>query len=87
MQTSLRMPRCHVRPQTFIIFLRRDFDFRHPLDRTRLFHAMIHRRTRHVERLRGEPRSPYRTPRAPCRQSLSLATCHGSSAAAAAGRS
>eukprot|EP00969_Alexandrium_andersonii_P218456 9649820-Alexandrium_andersonii.AAC.1 len=56
MRARLRMTRCHVCPQALIVLLRRDFDLRHPLNRTRLFHDMIHRRTRHVKRLRGEPR-------------------------------
>eukprot|EP00969_Alexandrium_andersonii_P116562 5152921-Alexandrium_andersonii.AAC.1 len=53
------MPLCHVRPQTPVVLLRRDLDLRHPLDRTRLFHDLKHRRMRHVERLRGEPRHPH----------------------------
>eukprot|EP00969_Alexandrium_andersonii_P271877 12016144-Alexandrium_andersonii.AAC.1 len=53
------MPLCHVRPQTLVVLLRRDFDVRHLLDRARLLRNMEHRRTRRVERLRGEPRSPH----------------------------
>eukprot|EP00969_Alexandrium_andersonii_P082337 3629008-Alexandrium_andersonii.AAC.1 len=55
-RAHLRMTRRHVRPQTLIILLRRDFHLRHPLNRTRLLHDMKHRRARHVKRLRGEPR-------------------------------
>eukprot|EP00969_Alexandrium_andersonii_P172396 7620722-Alexandrium_andersonii.AAC.1 len=81
------MPLCHVRPQTLVVLLRRDLDVRHPLARTRLFHDMKHRRTRHFAAARRATESKCRPPRAPCQQSPLPATCRDSLAVTVAGRS